>query len=273
MATLIGTSWKMNLTSTDAARYCQVLLPLVVDVTDCDLFILPPFTSIWAVRDRLKGSRVSWGAQAVHPADWGAHTGDVSAPMLADLECAYVEVGHAERRRDHGEANGWIAAQIAAVQRWGMTAILCVGETERTSIRRAMERIEPQLAVLRDADARRLVIAYEPSWAIGEGAEAAEPGWVGQVHTEVRGWLTANLTGGASIPVIYGGSVDSSAARAILAQPATNGLFVGRHALDPIEFARIAHLAQGVRPVGTPSDEPARTPAKRSTRHEAGPTD
>jgi len=129
IAPLVGTSWKMNLTPSLAAAYCAELRALVADVDDRTLFVLPPFPAIAAARAALTGSNVAWGAQDVHPDDSGAHTGDVSAPMLADLGCTLVEVGHHERRRDHHEDDELIARKVAAVQRWGMTAILCVGET------------------------------------------------------------------------------------------------------------------------------------------------
>src|SRR5258708_39909824 len=95
----------MSLTSTAAGTYFDVLRPMVEPLTTCDLFVLPPFTSIWVARDRLRGSNVSWGAQDVHCEEGGAHTGDVSASMLADLGCTFVEAGHSERRRDHGESD------------------------------------------------------------------------------------------------------------------------------------------------------------------------
>ena len=240
---LIGTSWKMNLTSTEAAGYCTTLRPLVEDVTDRELFVLPPFTAIWAVRHELAGSRIRWGAQDVHPLDRGAHTGDVSAPMLADLGCAYVELGHAERRRDHGVTDAHVAAQVAAVQRWGMTAIVCVGEVQLAPIAPTMALIERQLAALDGADPGRVVVAYEPVWAIGDGSTPARPEWIGEIHTAIHARLADRLPGGDSIPVIYGGSVDSARAAGILAQPGVDGLFVGRSALDPHEFARIAHVA------------------------------
>jgi triosephosphate isomerase len=241
---LIGTSWKMNKTSSEALRYFEALRPLVEDLADRELFILPPYTSIWAAREKLGGSRVAWGAQDVHPAESGAHTGDISAGMLADLGCKYVEVGHAERRRDHGETDEWVATQVAAIQKWGMTAIICLGETTRVEFEDAMDWIRGQLRAIVHARADGLVVAYEPVWAIGVGSAPAEPEWVGRVHTGIHDWLAANLEGGDEIPVIYGGSVDSSTAGAILDQPGVNGLFVGRSALDPVEFARIAHLCQ-----------------------------
>lgn len=245
MRRLIGTSWKMNLTATAAEKYCATLRPLIADITDRDLFILPPYTSIHAVRGALHGTGVRWGAQHVHPDDRGAHTGDVSAPMLADLGCTLVEIGHSERRRDYGETDRLVAAQAASIQRWGMTALVCVGEREPDTLPAAMNAIRPQLAVLADVDPARLIVAYEPVWAIGEGARAAQPVWIGEIHQAIHDRL-ATMHGDRRVPVIYGGSVDSGTAASILDRPGVDGLFVGRSALDPVEFARIAHA-------GTPS--------------------
>ena len=241
MGLVIGTSSKMNLTSTDAATYLDALRPMVADITDRDLFVLLPFTSIWVARDRLTGSNVRWGAQDVHPEDSGAHTGDVSAPMLADLGCTYVEVGHHERRRDHGETDLLIAAKVAAAQRWGMIAILCVGETERSPLEDVVRTLDRQLSRVIALDLRRLVIAYEPAWAIGVGARAAPPRWVGQVHAAIRARLASATSDAATIPILYGGSVTPAGAGSLLGQPDVDGLFVGRQALDPLVFATIAH--------------------------------
>jgi triosephosphate isomerase len=241
MPLLIGASSKMNLTSTQAATYLDALRPLLGDVADRTLFILLPFTSIWVARDRLTGSNVGWGAQDVHPADAGAHTGDISAPMLADLGCSWVEVGHHERRRDHGETDELVAAKVEAVQRSGMTAIVCVGEQGRLPIAGVVEVLERQLRRLSGSDPNRLVIAYEPAWAIGVGAEAAPPDWVGLVHGAIRARLTVSSPAASVVPIIYGGSVSPASAPAVLDQPEVDGLFVGRQALDPVVFAAIAH--------------------------------
>jgi triosephosphate isomerase len=241
MSLMIGTSSKMNLTSSEAAAYLVALRPIVADLTDRDLFVLVPFTSIWVARDRLTGSNIRWGAQDVHPEDAGAHTGDVSAPMLADLGCRYVEVGHHERRRDHGETDELIAAKVEAVQRWGMTAIVCVGEDRRAPFEQAAEALDRQLRLLVAYDLHRLVIAYEPAWAIGAGARSAPAGWVGRVHTAIRAQLAAARPEGGTVPIIYGGSVTPASAPALLGQPDVDGLFVGRQALDPGVFAAIAH--------------------------------
>ena len=128
---IVGSSWKMHLVPSAAAAYLDMLVPALRDIADRDLFVLPAFPAIAVAQAQLTGTNVAWGAQDVHPDDRGAHTGDVSAPMLADLGCRYVEVGHWERRRDHGETRDLVAAKVAAVLRWGMQPIVCVGETLR----------------------------------------------------------------------------------------------------------------------------------------------
>ena len=253
MGILIGTSSKMNLTSTEAGSYLDTLCPLVADLRGRDLFVLLPFTSIWVARDRLATTNVAWGAQDVHPEDSGAHTGDVSAPMLADLGCSYVEVGHHERRRDHGETDELIAAKVAAVQRCGMTAIVCVGEQARLPFEEVREVLDGQLRLVAGSDAGRLVIAYEPSWAIGEGASPASAGWVGRVHAAIRHAMPQADSAGPRVPIIYGGSVDLEAAPELLAQPGVDGLFVGRQALDPRVFAAIARVEPSVSATATPT--------------------
>ncbi len=228
----------MNLTSSEAATYFDALRAKVATLSACELFVLPPFTSIWVARDRLRGSNVAWGAQDVHPEDAGAHTGDVSAPMLEDLGCTFVEVGHSERRRDHRETDDLVALKVRQVLRHRMTPILCVGEPAPGMPEAALEYVMRQarkgISLTAEDDRRRVVIAYEPVWAIGEGAAAADPAHIGAVH---RGLHTL------STRVIYGGSVDPVTAGSILAQEGVDGLFVGRAALDPARFAAIAELA------------------------------
>jgi triosephosphate isomerase len=259
---LVGTSTKMNLTSTETAAYLEALVPLVRNATaTCDLFVLPPFTSIWVAREKLRDTAVAWGAQDVHPADAGAHTGDVSGPMLADLGCRYVEVGHSERRRDHGETGPLVAAKIAAILRLGMVPILCVGEPTRRPLAAALRFLRVQLrrsvAGIDPADLARLVVAYEPVWAIGVGSQPADPAHVGAVHRAIHRWLSAcGDDDGAR--VIYGGSVDPGVAPEILAQDGVDGLFVGRSALDPRRFAAIVEIA-AANVAGTSRDRPART--------------
>ena len=255
MRPLIGTSWKMHFTATEAAAYLDALRPLVAGLTDRDLFVLPPFPAIFVARDRLAGSNVAWGAQDVHPDDWGAHTGDVSAPMLADLGCTYLEVGHSERRRYHGETPDLIAAKVGAVLRWGMTPILCVGEAERRGPEAALATVVPDLEhcleLVPAGSIAAVVIAYEPVWAIGEHATPAAPDEIRAVHQGLHAWLDRRGPTGAEVRVIYGGSVEESIAPLVLGQPGVDGVFVGRRALDPVAFAAIARV-----PVPDPADGP-----------------
>ena len=248
MTALIGTSWKMNLTPTEADAWFRAFLPLVADLADRELFVLPPFTAIPVAREWLRGTPIAWGAQDVHPDDAGPHTGDVSAPMLADLGCRFVEVGHSERRRDHGETPELIAAKVAASLRWGMSPILCVGETRDgplgTVVPLVLDDLDACLAGVAPADVGRIVVAYEPAWAIGVGAVAAPADRVGAVQRLLAEWLVRRADGRPP-RILYGGSVDEAAVGRLLAEPGVDGLFVGRYALDPERFARIAR-AQAV---------------------------
>jgi triosephosphate isomerase len=250
---LVGTSWKMNFTTGEARQYLRALLPLVRDLHSRDLFVLPPFTSLWVAREELAGTAIAWGAQDVHESLSGAHTGDISAPMLVDLGCRYVEVGHSERRRDHGERDPHIALKVATAIGCGLEVILCVGEScpMPTPMARSMvlRHLGAILGGRKPQDLDRVVVAYEPAWAIGAGARPAAVDHVSAIHLAVRNWLGGR---GSSDPrVIYGGSVGPESCADLLVQPGVDGLFVGRAALDPGEFARIAHA--GVEPTGQPA--------------------
>ena len=228
----------MNLTSSEAATYFDELRPMLASNMSCELFVLPPFTSIWVARDRLRGSNILWGAQDVHAEDSGAHTGDISAAMLADLGCSFVEVGHSERRRDHSETDEMVAMKVSQVLRHRMTPIMCVGEPEPGSAEGALDHVLRQartgMSLAPNHERRRIVIAYEPVWAIGEGAVAADPAHIAAVHRGLHELADR---------VLYGGSVDPLTAGPILAEAGVDGLFVGRAALDPARFAAIAALA------------------------------
>lgn len=247
MTPLVGASTKMNLTSTQLERYLTRLRSATAHLHGVDLFVLPSFPAIWIARQRLAGSNVSWGAQDVHPEDAGAYTGDVSAPMLTDLGCTYVECGHSERRRDHGETDQVVAFKVAQTLLHGMTPILCVGEptreAERDSVAFVTAQVRAALAAVDPDLIARVVVAYEPVWAIGVGSVAADPLRVERVHAAIHR-LLLDLGGGAGRGrVIYGGSVEPSTARSLLERPGVDGLFVGRSALDPDNLAAIANTA------------------------------
>ena len=239
---LIGTSWKMNLTATEATTYLRELVPMVNGLDDRDIFVLPPFTAIWVARQELTGTSIGWGAQDVHEEEGGAHTGDISAAMLVDLGCRYVEVGHSERRRGHGESDARVAAKVRTALRHDLTPILCVGEARQFALRVARSNVIRQLsrslAGVAKADLERVVVAYEPVWAIGVGARAAPLGRIAAIQAAIGAWLSAH--GARTQRVIYGGSINTSNAASILALPEVDGLFVGRAALDPEAFGSIA---------------------------------
>ena len=243
-ARMIGTSWKMNIVPSAAGAWLRPVRSGTAHLRDREIFVIPPFPALHVTRAALAGSHIRWGAQDVHAHDFGAHTGDVSAPMLADLGCTIAEVGHSERRRDHGETDGMIAAKVQAALRWGLTPLLCVGEPTFGAVRPAIAHVTDQLdaalGALAAQDLRRVIVAYEPVWAIGVGARAAGLDHVASVHGAIRAWLDDR--GAAVAPVLYGGSVDGSNAAGLLSVPCVDGLFVGRAALDPDAFVAIASL-------------------------------
>ena len=241
---MIGTSWKMNLLPSTAPAWLSAVARGTRAVEDRDLFVLPPFPMLTACREALAGTSIRWGGQDLHPEDAGAHTGDVSAPMLADLGCSIAEIGHSERRRDHGETNSLVAAKVRAALRWQLTPLVCVGERSAGPTGRAIGLVIRQLhgafGGLAAGDLSRVVVAYEPVWAIGEGARAAGHEHVARLHAAIRGWLDER--GGASVRVLYGGSVHPGNAPELMAVSAVDGLFVGRSALDPAAFVAIATM-------------------------------
>jgi triosephosphate isomerase len=242
--TFIGTSWKMNLTPSEAVGWIRTVVAATAGAVDRQLFVLPPFPSLFVARDELAGSHIRWGAQDIHEADHGAHTGDVSGAMLADVGCTIAEIGHSERRRDHGETDERVAAKVAAALRWELTPLVCLGEPRRMDASSAAGHLIGQLSGaferLSPVELDRVLVAYEPVWAIGLGAEAAGVDHISAMHELITRWL---IDQGASDPrVLYGGSVDRANAPEILAAPHVHGLFVGRAALDPTVFAEIACL-------------------------------
>ena len=252
---MIGTSWKMNLVPSSAAAWLRPVLTGTAHLRDREIFVIPPFPALHVMREELTGSHIRWGGQDVHPEDFGAHTGDVSAPMLADLGCTIAEIGHSERRRDHGETDEAIAGKVVAALRWDLTPLLCVGEPAfgpvGSAIRHVTGQLDAALGALGVADLGRVVVAYEPVWAIGAGARAAGVDHVGSVHGAIRRWLDGR--GAEATPVLYGGSVDRSNAADLLAVPHVDGLFVGRAALDPEAFVAIASSPRpsAIQEVGT----------------------
>ncbi|WP_299399452.1 triose-phosphate isomerase [Pelagibius sp.] len=244
MTPLIAGNWKMNGTLAEARSLAQEVLGGVDGRSlSCELLVCPPFVHLSAVGDALGQGIVRLGGQDCHTAAAGAHTGDVSAGMLRDLGCGYVVVGHSERRADHGEDNALVRAKAEAALAAGLVPIVCVGETlEERSAGQALGVIARQLkgSVPVGMAAERLVVAYEPVWAIGTG-RTATPGDVAEVHAEVRKVLGGLVGEGVEqVRILYGGSVKPGNAGELLAQENVNGALVGGASLKAADFLAIA---------------------------------
>jgi triosephosphate isomerase len=234
-------NWKMNGRLTagltlakDLADRAEARKPLPYDIVLC-----PPATLLWPISETLMGSPIFLGGQDCHTANHGAHTGDVSAGMLADLGCRYVILGHSERRAEHGETNELIAHKVAAAQLAGLTAIVCVGESrEQKASGQTETAIVQQLAAsLPDkGQPSQLVVAYEPIWAIGTGVLPTLDE-VRSIHRLIRRTLGST---GEAVPVLYGGSVNTDNVATLVEDVEVDGVLVGNASLNGDGFWAIA---------------------------------
>ncbi|MFO1183987.1 MAG: triose-phosphate isomerase [Bauldia sp.] len=237
---LVAGNWKMNglLASVAELQSLRDTWRGTAEVAVC-----VPATLLTAARDILRGSAIGLGGQDCHPKASGAHTGDISAEMLADAGARLVIVGHSERRADHAESDELVRRKAEAAWRAGLTAILCIGETE--SERRAGKALEVatrQLAgsVPDGSMSANLVIAYEPVWAIGTGLTPT-PDDIVEMHTHIRLRLVARFGAQAEgIGILYGGSVKPDNARTLLTLPSVDGALVGGASLKAKDFLAIA---------------------------------
>ena len=247
----IAGNWKMNLGPVEADALARALKPLLVDQTGADIAVAPVALSIPAVVARLKHSGVHVAGQDLHAAPSGAYTGCVSGEMLRGAGCAYVLIGHSERRRDFSEAGALIREKVHAAFRAGLLPILCVGETLAQRQAGQVEAIVgAQLAAglegLRADQVPALTLAYEPVWAIGTGVTAS-PDQAQEVHAFIRGWLAARYPAfvAEQTRIQYGGSVKPGNAATLLACPDIDGCLVGGAALKAESFAAIVRAACG----------------------------
>jgi triosephosphate isomerase (TIM) len=245
---LIAGNWKMNGLRASSVEF-EAMLAGASEVADrADLLVCPPATLIAAFAEMARGSRISSktlaiGAQDCHPEASGAHTGDISAEMLADAGASAVIVGHSERRADHGESDALVRQKAEAAWRAGLTAIVCIGETrQQRDTGQALTVCHGQLdGSLPDmATSANLVVAYEPIWAIGTGLTPTAAD-VEQVHKFIREFLVKRFsTEGARIRILYGGSVKPSNAAELMAVANVNGALVGGASLKAADFLAIA---------------------------------
>ena len=246
---LMAGNWKMNLNHLEALALVQKLaFALTDDDFDAvEVAVLPPFTAIRSVQTLIDGDkyRVVFGAQDVSPHEPGAHTGEVAAPMLAKLGCTYVAVGHSERRADNGEDDALVNAKVRAALRHAIVPILCVGEPlevrqEGGHVEHTLAQLEAALADIPADQARKLVVAYEPVWAIGTG-EVATPEDAQEVCAALRTRLAELYSGDLAdgVRILYGGSVKAANAPGIMAQTDVDGALVGGASIDADEFVGI----------------------------------
>jgi triosephosphate isomerase len=246
---IIAANWKMHKTHLEAIRDVQKLSYLL-DRSDADrveVVICPAFTALRAVQTLIDSDRLPYGlgAQNVHQEEKGAFTGEVSPPMLQALKCGYVIVGHSERRQLFGETDEVVNRKVRSVFSHAMVPILCVGESlgEReagATEEKVAGQVRRGLQGVASEDATRLVIAYEPIWAIGTGRNA-EPADAGQVVHLIRDTLSSSYSKEVAdtVRVQYGGSVKAGNIRDFMAHPEIDGALVGGASLDPEEFALI----------------------------------
>jgi triosephosphate isomerase (TIM) len=240
---LIAGNWKMNGLKSSMAEFDAMLAGAGAVAGKADLLVCPPATLIAGFADKARGSKLKVGAQDCHPKASGAHTGDISAEMLADAGASAIIVGHSERRADHGESDVLIRQKAEAAWRAGLIAIVCIGETRaQRDAGQTLDICGGQLkGSLPDAaTAANLVVAYEPVWAIGTGlTPTAED--VEQVHRFIRGGLTDRFNGeGGRIRILYGGSVKPSNAAELMGVANVNGALVGGASLKAADFLAIA---------------------------------
>lgn len=246
---IIAGNWKMNKTSLEAIQLADELKRLLVDASGVDIVICPPFTALQGVSEAFNEHDIAVGAQNVDWRDSGAFTGEVSAPMLKDLSVRYVIVGHSERRQYFGETNDTVNKRIRALLTHGLTPIVCIGENlaEREG-NKTFDVITTQcvgsLAGLSTDEMKKLVLAYEPVWAIGTG-KTATPEQAQEVHAFIRQWLknTFNADVANSVRIQYGGSVTPESAQGLLSNPDIDGALVGGASLKAASFAAIVKAA------------------------------
>ncbi len=242
----IAANWKMNKTIAEAAEFIDALLPRIA-ATQHDVVVCPPFTALQEVVERRRGTAVRVAAQNMHYAESGAFTGEISAPMLVELDVEAVVLGHSERRQFFGETDEALAKKVPAALAAELEPILCVGESEEArdggQTEEVLERqLQADLAEVSDEDVAKVVIAYEPIWAIGTGkvatAEQAQ-----EACAFIRDVLRARGAAADDVRILYGGSVKPGNAAELLALPDVDGALVGGAALVAEDFAAIVEAA------------------------------
>lgn len=242
MRQIIAGNWKMFGQLSGVAAYAEVIRTAPGHVS---VLICPPFTLLDRFYAALKGSGIALGGQNCHGTAQGAHTGDISAPMLAETGATHVILGHSERRENHGETNADVRAKAEVALAAGLIPIVCVGETETQRDASEAEHVVRTQLTHSLPENFSGIIAYEPVWAIGTGRTPTEAD-VAAMHATIRAALVAQLgEAGKTINILYGGSVKPGNAASLLALPEVGGALVGGASLNPADLLAIAAAAPG----------------------------
>jgi triosephosphate isomerase len=243
---VIAGNWKMHKTIGEACSLARAVKEGSADVSHCEIVIAPPFTALAAVSEELKGSTVALAAQNVHWEPKGAFTGEICIPMLQDLGCQMAIIGHSERRQLFGETDATVNRRVCAVLESGLQPIVCIGETlaERESGKHhsvVAQQLAGGLDRLTRRSLLRIILAYEPVWAIGTG-RTASPEIAQEMHRMIREWLSDKFGEEAQeVRILYGGSVKPDNIDALMLQPDIDGALVGGACLEAESFLRIIH--------------------------------
>jgi triosephosphate isomerase len=245
---LMAGNWKMYKTPQETSQFFAAFVPAVAASKHCDIAICPSFVNIAAAVDAVKGTRVGIGAQNMYWAKEGAFTGEVSGPMLKAAGCTYVIIGHSERRQFFGETNATVLKRTQAALEYGLTPIVCLGEllAERESNRTEavlIEQFTDGIAGLTPDQFAKIVIAYEPVWAIGTG-KTATPEIAADAHRVIRDQVRTKFGNDAAskVRILYGGSVKPDNIKGLMAQTEIDGGLVGGASLDANSFASVVNF-------------------------------
>jgi triosephosphate isomerase len=245
---IIAGNWKMFKLIGEAVATATTLKPLVANANHCEVIIAPPYTAIKSVADRLEGSNIKVSAQNVsNEIKHGAHTGEICGDMLKDAGCSHTIIGHSERRAMYGDTDAVVNRKIRAAFQFSLTPIVCVGETleERDAgeaEKVVAKQLKQSLAELTVNEAIRIVLAYEPVWAIGTG-RTATPTQAQQMHAFIRQWISQTFGTNAAneLRILYGGSVKPENISELMREADIDGALVGGASLEAESFARIVH--------------------------------
>jgi len=245
---MMAGNWKMYKTSAETSSFFEKFRGLVANAEHCEILICPPFPDLPAAASAAQGTRIGIGAQDLFWAKEGAYTGEVSAGMIRNAGCTHVIVGHSERRQYFGETNETVRKKTVAAIETGLTPIVCVGEMlehREASQTEAviLDHCEGAMSGLTAEQFAKIIVAYEPVWAIGTG-KTATPEIAADAHRVIREYARKTFGAGAAgaLRILYGGSVKPDNVRGLMAQPEIDGALVGGASLDPVSFASIVNF-------------------------------